>query len=78
MEVTVHKERAGGRVTSVTTRTVYGSAGAEGVSTSHLERFHGTDRNRNGRKVRKAYTFSKDWEVHQAMSAFTIFSYNFC
>jgi hypothetical protein len=75
---TVHKEREGGRVRSVTTRTVYGSAGAEAVSTSHLERFNGTDRNRNGRKVRKAYTFSKDWDVHEAMSAFTIFSYNFC
>ena len=75
---TVHKERQGGRVIAVTTRTVYGSAGAEGVSTSHLERFNGTDRNRNGRKVRKAYTFSKDWDVHEAMSAFTIFSYNFC
>ena len=74
---TVHKEREKGRVVSVAARVRYGSAALEEVSTSHLERFNGTDRNRNGRKVRKAYTFSKDSEVHQAVSAFVVFSYNF-
>ena len=86
---TVHKEREGGRVVSVTTRVVHGTAevaaGAvesmgigEQVNTSHEERFHGTDRNRNARKVRRAYTFSKDWEVHVAVTQFVRYSYNFC
>jgi hypothetical protein len=75
---TVHKERENGRVTGVEARVVYGQADAAEVRTSHVERFHGTDRNRNGRKVRKAYGFSKDWAVHEAMSAFTVYSYNFC
>jgi IS1 family transposase len=86
---TVHKEREGGRVVEVTTRLVYGTEEAvaealaetgtgQVVNTAHVERFHGTDRHRNARKVRKSYTFSKDWEVHQAVSAFVRFSYNFC
>ena len=41
-------------------------------------RHNGTDRNRNRRKVRKTYGFSKDWEVHEAMTYFTMYSYNFC
>ena len=28
--------------------------------------------------MRKTYTFSKDWTVHEAMTYFTIYSYNFC
>ena len=48
------------------------------VNTSFLERHNGTDRHRNARKVRKTYTFSKDWEVHEAMTYFTMYSYNFC
>jgi len=86
---TVHKEREGGRVVSVETRVVYGTEEAvaaalesldigEKVNTAHEERFHGTDRNRNARKVRKAYTFSKDWEVHVAVTKFVRYSYNFC
>jgi hypothetical protein len=86
---TVHKEREGGRVASVQARVVYGTAEGvaealasldigEKVNTSHEERFHGTDRNRNARKVRKAYTFSKDWEVHEAVTQFVRYSYNFC
>lgn len=86
---TVHKEREGGRVTSVEGRVVYGTMAAalaavlaagigEEVNASHVERFHGTDRNRNARKVRKSYTFSKDWDVHEAVSRFVRFSYNFC
>lgn len=75
---TVHKEREGGRVASVEARVIHGSAEDGTVCTSHVERYNGTDRNQNGRKVRKAYTFSKDWEVHAAVSAFVAFSYNFC
>jgi hypothetical protein len=43
-----------------------------------VERNNGTDRNRNARKVRKTYCFSKDWDVHQAVTYFTMYSYNFC
>ena len=86
---TVHKEREGGRVVSVEQRVVYGTAAAvaaalesldigEKVNTAHEERFHGTDRNRNARKVRKTYTFSKDWAVHVAVTRFVRYSYNFC
>ena len=41
-------------------------------------RYHGTDRNRNGRKVRRTACFSKDWQVHNAVTYFTMYSYNFC
>ena len=75
---TVHKEREGGRVTSVEARVRHGQAEDGAVCTWHVERYNGTDRNQNGRKVRKAYTFSKDWEVHVAVSAFVAFRYNFC
>jgi hypothetical protein len=50
----------------------------ERASTSYLERHNATDRHRNARKGRKTYRFSKDWEVHEAMTRFTLFSYNFC
>ena len=48
------------------------------MSTSYLEQHNATDRHRNARKGRKTYRFSKDWEVHEAMTYFTMFSYNFC
>jgi len=41
-------------------------------------RHNGTNRNRNALKVRKSYCFSKDWDVHNAMNHFTMYSYNFC
>jgi len=76
---TVHKTRAQGRVTAVEQRIAFGELGAgERISTSYLERHNGTDRHRNARKGRKTYRFSKDWEVHEAMTCFTMFSYNFC
>jgi IS1 family transposase len=73
---TVHKTRARGRVVKVESRAVFGAAGS--ASTSYLERQNGTDRHRNARKGRKTYRFSKGWEVHEAMTAFTMYSYNFC
>jgi hypothetical protein len=75
----VHKTRAKGRVVSVESRVVLGElpAGA-GVSTSYLERQNATDRHRNARKGRKTYQFSKDWEVHEAVTAFTMYGGNFC
>jgi hypothetical protein len=74
---TVHKAREAGRVVSVEPRAVFGAL-PEGVSTSYLERHNGTDRHRNARKARKTYRFSKEWTMHEAVSAFTHYSYNFC
>jgi len=48
------------------------------VNTVFIERHNGSDRNRNERKTRKTYCFSKDWQVHEAVTYFTMFSYNFC
>jgi IS1 family transposase len=86
---TVHKERENGRVVKVTTRVVFGTlAGvlaalalslvSKVVNTVFIERHNGSDRNRNRRKVRKTCCFSKDWQVHEAMTYFTMYSYNFC
>jgi IS1 family transposase len=36
---------------------------SKAINTAFVERHNGTDRNRNGRKVRKTYCFSKDWQV---------------
>jgi len=38
---------------------------------------YGTDRGRNGRKTRKTYCFSKDWDIHGAVTYFTMYTYNF-
>jgi IS1 family transposase len=85
---TVHKTRESNRVVKVEARLVYGTLVAlaaalawavlGAVSTVFIERCNGTDRGRNSRKVRKTYRFSKDWEVHRAMTAFTLYSANFC
>jgi hypothetical protein len=76
---TVPKTRAKGGVVAVPARVVLGAppAGA-GVSTSYLERQNATDRHRNARTGRKTYRFSKDWDAHEAVTAFTMSSYNFC
>jgi hypothetical protein len=75
---TVHKTREKGRVVQVETKAVFGAVPQGGVSTSYLERHNATDRHRNARKGRKTYRFSKDWGVHEALTAFTMYSYNFC
>ena len=86
---TVHKTRKKNRVVKVEARVVYGtkkavkaalanSAVSGTVNTVFVERHNGTDRNRNARKVRKSYCFSKDWAVHEALTYFTMYSYNFC
>ena len=66
-------------MTAVQARRIFGELG-EGprVSTSYLERHNATDRHRNARKARKSYCFSKDWEVHEAITCLTMYSYNFC
>jgi hypothetical protein len=86
---TVEKRREKGRVVEIVTRVVFGTMAAvqaalakskasRRINTSFLERQNATDRHHNARKVRKAYTFSKDWRVHEAMTYFTMYSYNFC
>jgi len=86
---TVHKTRRKGRVVKIDLRAVFGdteqvkaaieaSPVSNAINTAFVERQNGTDRNRNARKVRKSYCFSKDWDVHNAMTYFTMYSYNFC
>ena len=85
---TVHKTREQGRVVKIETRLVFGTllnlsaalvwAVLDWVNTVFGERSNGTDRHRNRRKVRKTYRFSKDWEVQEAMTYFTLYSSNCC
>jgi hypothetical protein len=86
---TVHKARGKNRVVGVEQRVIFGTAAAvvaalavslvsAAVNTVFVGRENGADRNRDARKVRKTYCFSKDWEVHEAVSYFTLYSYNFC
>jgi IS1 family transposase len=88
-DATVPKGRENGRVVAVEQKQVFGTAEAldealgassasQKVNPSFVERHHGTDRGRNARETRKTYRFSKDWEVHEAMTYFTMYSYNFC
>jgi len=85
---TVHKERENDRVVAVERRLILGtergleealssSPVSRAVNTSFVERQHGTDRGHNARKTRKTYRFSKDWRVHEAMTYFTLYRYNF-
>jgi len=86
---TVHKTRNKGRVVKIDFRVVFGTVAAvmaalklstvsNKINTAFVERQNGTDRNRNGRKVRKTYCFSKDWDIHDAVTYFTMYTYNFC
>jgi IS1 family transposase len=86
---TVAKRREKGRVVAILTRVVFGTMAAvmevlarskasRSINTSFVERQNATDRHHNARKVRKTYTFSKDWRVHESMTFFTMYSYNFC
>lgn len=86
---TVRKTRKKGRVVQTAVGVVFGtltmleaalgySRVSRSVNTAFIERYNGTDRNRNARKVRKTYCFSKDRQVHEAMTYFTLYSYNFC
>jgi IS1 family transposase len=85
---TVHKEKAGGRVVAVNSRVVQGSlkqaeqtlsesGRSRTINTSFVERYHGTQRQFNGRKKRKAYTFSKELSCHEACTWLVVVWYNF-
>ena len=87
--VTARKRREAGRVVRVDRTVVFGtrrsvaaalrlSAASSTINTSFLERHNATDRHRNARKARRAYRFSKDWLVHEAVTYFTYYTYNFC
>ena len=87
---TVHKHREDGRVVAVEPRLVFGSErGLEEAlgesSASHrgqhvvrgaAERDGPAPQRAEG--PRKTYRFSKDWQVHEAMTYLTMYSYNFC
>ena len=75
---TVRTRRAQGRVVEVLTQVVLGLLGGKKVSTSYLERHNATGRHRNARKARKTYRFSKEFARHEALTYFTVYSYNFC
>jgi IS1 family transposase len=86
---TVHKTRKKGRVVDVATRVIFGTAASvqaalarsavsRTVNTAFVERHNGTARNRDARKARKTYCFSKDWWIHRAVTFFTMYSSNFC
>ena len=86
---TVRKTRKKGRVTEVVRTLVFGLAHvlaellgrslvSSTINTSFVERHNGTDRGQNARKTRKSYRFSKTVNVHDAVSFFVAFSYNFC
>ena len=55
-----------------------GSACSRNVNVAFVERYHGTDRHQNARKIRRTYRFSKDWDLHQAATYFIAYRYNFC
>jgi hypothetical protein len=86
---TVCKEREKGRVVQVVRTIVFGtvtllmnllgiSKASNTINTSFVERNNDMDRAQNARKVRKTYSFSKDWDLHNAASFFIGFGYNFC
>lgn len=86
---TVEKRRGKGRVVEVLTRVIFGAMAAvtatlararigRTINTAFIERHNGTDRHHNARKARKTYRFSKDWRFPEAVTYFTMYSYNFC
>jgi len=86
---TVRKTRQKGCVEEIVVGAVFGSLKAvkaalkrsrvsRAINTAFIERHNGTDRNFNARKARKTYCFSKDWQVHEAVTYFGMYSYNFC
>jgi hypothetical protein len=84
----VVKEKEGGRVVEVSSEVVLGSEEqaeetlaeserSQTINTSFVERWFGTQRQFNGRKKRKAYTFSKELSFHTACTWLVVVWYNF-
>jgi len=86
---TVKKTRKQGRIIKVVRALVFGtialiaaylvrSTVSSTINTSFVERHNGTDRGQNARKTRDTYCFSKNPDVHDAVTFFVAYSYNFC
>ena len=86
---TVHKTRLKGRVVKIEWRVIFGTVAAvlaalavslvsKKINTAFVERHNGTDRHHNARKSRRTYRFSKNWQIHEAVTYLTMYSYNFC
>lgn len=86
---TVNKTRRKGRVVKIGFRVAFETVAtvmaaltlsrvSNKIDTAFVERQNGTDRGRNGRKIRKTYCFSKDWDIHDAVTYFTMHTYNSC
>ena len=84
----VVKEKERGRVVAVTSEVVLGSEEqaeetlaeserSQTINTSFVERWFGTQRQFNGRKKRKTYTFSKELSFHEAATWLVVMWYNF-
>ena len=85
---TVKKTRKGGRVVKVEKTLVFGtfmllslyliaSMVSRTINTAFVERNNGTERGKNSRKRRKTLCFSKELEIHNAVSYFVGYGYNF-
>ncbi len=85
----VVKEREGNRVVAVNKEIVFGSEEqvektlaeserSKTLNTSFAERWLGTQWQFNGRKKRRAYTFSKELSFHIACTWLVVVCYNFC
>ncbi|MDP2815051.1 MAG: IS1 family transposase [Rectinemataceae bacterium] len=85
---TVRKTRKQGRVVQVVRSLIFGtlallaayllgSTASTTINTSFVERNNGTERGKNARKARKTLCFSKTLEIHNAVSYFVGFGYNF-
>jgi len=76
----VIKHRAGGRISRITYRVVYGDPKEVpdfmGLNTAYVERTNLTSRQMNGRMVRKTLSFSKEEEMLQASCALEDAVYN--
>ena len=86
---TVRKTRKNGRVTHIEQKLVFSewillylyiflSIVSNTINTSFVERNNATDRNQNARKARKTLRFSIDWLIHNSMTYYVAYSYNFC
>jgi hypothetical protein len=84
----VLKVHEGNRVVAVEDEVVLGneeqveealaeSGPSETINTSFVERWFGTQRQFNGRKKRRAYTFSKELSFHEACTWLVVVWYNF-
>jgi hypothetical protein len=84
----VVKEKESGRVVKVTSAVVLGSAEqaeetlaeserSQTINTSFVERWFGTQRQFNGRKKRRSYSFSKELIFHEACTWLVVVWYNF-